>query len=195
MLKDYEQAADELAAIVAASGVTMTAEPTTRPDWTGGEQAGHYYCALRKGPHVGHAFTYSVGSGILAQWASEYVTREPNSAGACGPMRWDRAEFKSPRYRAGHLTVYQAEKLALVRKVYRPSIADVVASLLLDTSNWEADMSFREWTRTDLAGCMEWKSPADALDTYEAIRASARFLAAAFTPEQLQAARDCASRL
>ena len=194
MLKDYEQAAEQLAAIVAASGVTMEAAPTTRADWTGDEQAGHYRCTLTS-KRASHVVTYSVGSGILADWASEYVTRESNSAGACGPMSWDRAEFKSPRYRSGRLTVYQAEKLALVRQAYRPSVVDVVASLLLDTSDWEADMSFREWTRTDLASCMEWKSPADALDTYEAIRASARFLSAAFTPEQLQEARDCASRL
>lgn len=184
MLKDYEQAAEQLAAIVAASGVTMEAEPTTRAYWTGDERAGHYRCTLTS-KRASHVVTYSVGSGILAEWGR----KNPRGYAFRG---WKASDLPRSSARASK---HEEAHLARVREVYRPSVADVVASLLLDTSDWEADMSFREWTRTDLASCMEWKSPADSLDTYEAIRASARFLSAAFTPEQLQEARDCASRL
>ncbi len=190
-MKDYQLAAEQLAAIVAASGVTMEAAPTTRTDWGPDERAGHYRCKLTS-KRASHVLTYSVGSGILADWGRKKTRKKARAPRGYAVHGWKASDL--PRSSA-RISKHEEAHLARVREVYRPSVADVIASLLLDTSDWEADMSFREWTSTGLANCAEWKSPADALDAYEQIRASARFLAAAFTPEQLQEARDCASRL
>lgn len=180
---DYELAREELAAIVARCGIMMHAEPCARPDYKGDAHAGHYRCTLSKGRRS-HVVTYSVGSGILAEWGRKHPRPYPFPG-------WKASEAPVWPRRSKH----DEAVLDRIASVYRPDVADVLSSLMLDTSDWAADMSFREWCATDLASCMEWKNPSDALDTYEEIRATARFLAACFSPSELAELREVCGRL
>ena len=67
---------------------------------------------------------------------------------------------------SGGLTVYQADKMEEERKRYRPTESEVISSLLLDASI-DPEATFREWCY-DMG--VDLGNPADALDTYNALR-------------------------
>ncbi len=205
---DYEQARIDLAARIAAVGFSIESHNVaTRPGpaWKGDDRAGHYAFTLRAPasfrnrqggadprtlPQAEHKGFYSVGSGILATWAGEHPA--PGIARVTG-KGWESKLFRAPLYRmGGRLSVAQAEQFPAIRAAYRPDVVDVVASMLSDASSHEPEMSFREWIDAD---GLEWSHPADAVECFEAIRETARFLRRVLSPSEFDEMRDLAGRL
>ena len=150
--------------------VTVTA-PTG--EWSGEYSAGgaHPIMAAKRAAESAEAWRAYCGRGHV-RLLRDHVQRLPTF----------------PTYKAR--TIHDAELEERLRKMYRPTLVDVVGSLFCDASGLDDGLtSFREWC-DDLG----WEGhPADARDTYEACLVSARFLRRAFGArfeEVAEAARE-----
>lgn len=143
---DHEIAADELTAILNATGFEFVASPGLGTDDT------------EKGPQR-FAFTLLKGQNeIRGEWtcgsavALSAYRREPF------PVR-DRLPFSDIKLAAaasanGRISVDDATARAMIRRAYRPSLFDVVSSLLSDASCIEGYRDWIEWADDtgDLSG-------------------------------------------
>lgn len=149
------------------------------------------FTLYRKGPD-GQPFgspysgTYRAGSGIVARWAEE--NRKSLRGADFSPLLGgaDLGALAHPRTVAGQ------EAAAAVAKRWRPTLIDVVGSMLSDVAGWDGPgPTFREWLEEGIADGL---NAADALETFETIQGEYRFLARIFGAE-LPAAVELAGRL
>jgi hypothetical protein len=212
---DYKQAARELAARIESIGLRIEFEPLAHrsrgvSNWD--KEAVHFRftlsgvtCGKRIGSpdkvpfiladtrspfYVEHRGEYSVGSAIPVSWARELpIDARPKGWG----LGWSARDIDDTQFRNGKPLTTNAQDIAKrIRAAYRPSIVDVLSSMLMDVSEYEPDMTFRKWC--DHSG-MEWPHPADAVEAYEAIRASSRFLREVCTEAELSELRDLSGRM
>lgn len=135
---DYEIAADELRAILNATGFEFVASPGLGTDDT------------EKGPQR-FAFTLLKGQNeIRGDWTC-------GSAVALSAYRREPFKVSFPRgtlpgdiaiashYQGRGLTILSAEIRQAIRRAYRPSLFDVVASLLSDVSCIDGYRDWIEW--------------------------------------------------
>lgn len=204
--RDHEVARRELRAFLSKIGAAIESKPCDRPGSDFDKHAGHYEYTVsathwrnRQGnanvaklPRYATTGKYSVGSGILVSWAHT-APKQPYGA------HWDRSLF-APAVRPGRTwSIDQASALVRVRNAYRPDLCDVFSSLVSDPSEYVPDMSFREWC----AECAsnfgdDWlgkKNPADALEMFEDIRATSKWLGTVLAPSELDTVRELCGRL
>lgn len=168
-----------LAELVRAKGYTLDAQPTTRArnDWD--KKALHFDCkvgANAAGPHYIRPelrTPYSVGSAVPILWAKE--NPDEFRAAVKGWPRPSQLDMKNMSAQRAP-TIHEADIIEQIRKVYRPDVLDVLASLLMDVRGFELGMTFREWWDADGSDTMGEASAPDALEAYEAIERAARFL-------------------
>jgi len=163
--------------------LTIDCQPIrSRSDRQAFANAGHYAFALTKGRET-YRGEYSVGVGILTRWA------QTNGKPSNHPHGWDRSLFKNS---GGRISLAAEEALRNVRAAYRPDVVDIVGSMLHNLCGMSPDCTFRDWL--DDSG-MDFKHPADALETFEAVKAEARFLRRVFDASTLETLQTLAHDL
>lgn len=79
-----------------------------------------------------------------------------------------------------------------LRKVWIPELLDVFSSMLTDAASFESGITFREWLNETDSGSM---NPADALDMFNACKATFEFLMRELGQAKLNELRELAGRL
>lgn len=199
---DYKAAARELKKKIHELGFSMTAEPIPdRTDKPSSEKptdpsrsfASRFIMRAPSGRvHVGE---YSAGCSIPINWALE--NRAALRAAAKGktiepfaPSDLQHAkQWVSSRK---GLTLYDAEMMNALRKVWIPELVDVFSAMLMDAASLESGITFREWCNENDAGST---NPADALDTLNACKATFEFLMRELGQAKLNELRELAGRL
>lgn len=119
---DCHDAEDALALLIRRAGITMTLRPHDRDPRKYSRAPIQFDATLA---HEGREFStpYSAGIGIA-----------------------ERAAGLAPRALGGKgLTIFEAEERAAAHAAYRPSLVDVVGSLLLDAASVEGCRDWLEW--------------------------------------------------
>lgn len=200
---DYKAAARELKKKIHELGFSMTAEPIpARTDKPSSEKptdprrsfASRFIMRAPSGRvHVGE---YSAGCLIPINWALENrvaLRAATNKARCMQPFApSDLQHAKQWVSSRNGLTLYDEEMMNALRKVWLPDMLDVFSSLLTDTYGFESGITFREWLNETYSGEM---NPADALDMFNACKATFEFFMRELGQAKLNELRELAQRL
>lgn len=153
---DYQLAAEEFAALIAPMNLKFTAEPVDKSPWSDPKdwpKAKHFRCTIERSGGAASAFTiesyYSVGSGAclpstkreaLDLWRKVSVNVRLDSF-ASGDSIWKAVEKAKGGGRG--LTIWEDAIAEGFRAKYRPSLTDVLGSLIRDAV--DPAETFEDW--------------------------------------------------
>lgn len=186
----YADIRAQLQAMADARGLSLVVvgRMAEREGWKKDDGAAHVrvslFCKTADGqirtPGGPLEITYSAGSAIVARWARELPYKSPE----CGRIR--SALFRRGLGQVSRLFAEGREvREALIEaaKHYVPDVLDVLGCLLMDASSFTAwgpaGPTFREWLQEGTAP----ENAADALDCYEEIGRTWRWLSRVFGDE------------